>query len=88
MCKTQRGTCLHACYAGTVEGFAVSGPGTASLLWSAAFPPDKEAVLGLAAPAPNAPIYSYAKASPHPYPSHMVTLRTSLSYGDTQDIRQ
>ena len=46
-----------------LEGFTVSSAGKASLLWSAAFPPEEEAVQGAAAPAFNSPIYSYAKAS-------------------------
>ena len=54
------------CCAGAIEGFAVSRLGKASLLWSAAFPPDSEAILGVAAAVPNAPIYSYAKVSTHP----------------------
>ena len=45
-----------------LEGFTVSSAGKASLLWSAAFPPENEAVQGAAAPAFNSPIYSYAKA--------------------------
>ena len=66
---------MHACCAGSVEGFAVSSSGKASLLWSAAFPPSQEAFLGLAAPAANAPIYSYAKASPQRHPVHLVVCR-------------
>lgn len=55
---------MHACWAGVVEGFAVSSLEKASLLWSVAFPPSKDTIVGLTAPAANAPIYSYAKASP------------------------
>ena len=42
----------------------MSSSGKASLLWSAAFPRDTEAIVGSAAPAPHTPIYSYAKVSP------------------------
>ena len=67
---------MHSCCAGAVEGFAISGSGQASLLWSAAFPPSKEAFLGLAAPAASVPIYSYAKASPHHHPVSLVVFRS------------
>ena len=77
MILARRGSCIYSIYwilparlsacrgcAGVVEGFAVSSSGKASLLWSAVFPRDAEAIVGSAAPAPHTPIYSYAKVSP------------------------
>ena len=42
----------------------MSSSGKASVLWSAAFPRETEAIVGSAAPAPHTHIYSYAKVSP------------------------
>ena len=67
------------CLPGVLEGFTVSSAGKALLLWSAAFPPEKEAVQGAAAPAFNSPIYSYAKARQRPLASSSMLLQAPAS---------
>ena len=67
------------CLPGVLEGFTVSRTGKASLLWSAAFPPEEESVQGAAAPAFNSPIYSYAKARRRPHASSSMLLQALAS---------
>ncbi len=49
---------------GVIEGFAVGTGGTASLLWSVAFPPSTDAIIATATPGLHDPVYSYAKVCP------------------------
>ena len=49
-----------------MQGFAIDADGAAAPAWAVAFPPQEERILAIAAPDPQSPVYSYAKARATP----------------------